>query len=134
MEIAQILRKAGLRATETRIAVFSFLHKKHLPLSIADIAAALPKIDTVTIYRTIATGKELGIIKEISLGDGVLTYEFAPDGHGHHHVVCTSCNKIEDVTSCNESLLARQALREVSGFAAITGHSLEFFGLCKKCI
>ncbi|MBX2866536.1 transcriptional repressor [Candidatus Kaiserbacteria bacterium] len=134
MDIVSLLRDSGLRATKSRIAVLSFLEQQRVPISISEIAEKLGAVvDPVTVYRIIDAAKGAGIVKEVNLGTGSISYELAPDGHGHHHVVCTSCHKIADVSSCHEELLSRDALKEARGFASITGHSLEFFGLCKSC-
>jgi len=134
MDITSLIQESGLRATKPRIAVLSFLHKQKHPVSIQDIAGHLDGIvDQVTVYRIIDAAKKIDLVKEIHFGTGSIFYELTPDGHGHHHVVCTSCHTIADVSSCHEALLSKDALKEAPEFASITGHSLEFFGLCKSC-
>jgi len=134
MQFSSLLQKAGLRATKSRIAILSFLEKQTKPVRIQEMVSALDgSVDSVTVYRVIHVCRDAGIVKEINLGNGSLSYELAPDGHGHHHVICTSCNTIEDIPSCPEKIITQDAVKKTPSFASISGHSLEFFGICKKC-
>ncbi len=83
-----------------------------------------------TAYRTLSTFVEAGFVRQVELSAGKAFYEIA--GEHHHHVVCTTCNRIEDVDVCLPDALSSTA-RKSSGFASIREHTLEFFGTCKRC-
>lgn len=126
------LRAFGYRATKPRVRLLSYLHTQGQPVGVVQIAKALRgAMDTVTIYRTLAAFQKSGLVREIYLGKGAPMYELA-DTHDHHHVVCTSCGKIEDV-ELEHADLERRALKQTASFSNISAHSLEFFGECKKC-
>lgn len=129
------IRKAGLRATKPRTLLLSYLRKLKRPQTVIEIAGGLKRsIDQVTVYRTIESFKKAGLVRELELGQGRPQYELADERNHHHHVVCTNCDKVQDFTGCDSDKLAGKALKQVKGFAEITGHSAEFFGLCNSCV
>jgi len=128
------LKKAGLRATRPRVLILDVLKKAAYPLSVQDVKKRLQgKVDTVTVYRTLEAFKLAGLAGHVDLQLGHSLYEFTEEKRDHHHVVCVSCNRIEDFTGCDYQPLARQALKQATGFSTIITHSLEFFGLCTQC-
>lgn len=132
---ADVIRKAGFRATKPRMALLHFLVGSKMPRSIKEIASALQRkdVDQVTVYRTVGTFKKAGFVREINLRGEHPRYELE-DEHDHHHVVCTKCKKVEDFTGCSADGLGRKVLRESHSFSKITGHSFEFYGLCDACV
>jgi Fur family ferric uptake transcriptional regulator len=80
------------------------------------------------------------MVYKLDFGDGRARYELAegPKGaHHHHHLVCTSCNKVIDYTDFIDEEV--ELLRETEkGLEAkynfkITNHLIQFYGLCDKC-
>lgn len=129
----EALRSVGQRVTPARLAVLSVLEKERRPLSVEKIILAIGEdaIDYVTAYRTVTMLKRAGLVRQIDFHHNHAHYELASLGD-HHHVVCTRCSKVADVSDCDLSSMVREALR-VSKFAEINQHSLEFFGICKEC-
>ena len=131
--IATQIRKAGVKATKQRVQVYGYLVKSRSPVSIQDIANALQgSIDTVTAYRVIDSFKKAGLVREVDLRQGRPLFEVTESDH--HHIVCTNCSRIEDFTGCHIDTIAEKALGQSQKFALINSHSLELFGLCKKCV
>ena len=132
-ETSVAIRTAGLRATTQRIALLSYLASQKHPVSVQRIADSVrPTIDVVTAYRNIGTFVTKGLARRIDIHEATPLFEIA-DEHDHHHVVCTSCKRVEDFEGCNAPSLAKTALSQVRTFASISAHSIELFGLCKKC-
>ena len=129
----EILHNAKQRVTPSRLAVLAVLEKEKRPLSVEKIIKSIGEknIDYVTAYRTITSLKKVGLLKQIDFQHNHAHYELASLGD-HHHVVCVQCDKVTDVEHCNIDAMQKNALRE-SDFQEITQHSLEFFGVCKKC-
>ncbi len=125
-----ILLNNKLRVTEPRLVMVKVLHSQSKPVS-AEYLIQKTQLDKVTVYRTLHTFVEHGLLREIDLRQGKLLYELA-DRPEHHHVVCTDCGVIEDVDACVFESLQSKVLRD-SGFAKVTDHAMEFFGLCKQC-
>ena len=129
--VTRILKENGQRFTSQKKEVFCTL--KHKPQTVLEILNSLTAknnlMDKTTIYRILMSFEELGLVREVNLGDREIRYELANNDH-HHHLVCEKCKSIEDVELCEDELL--KEVKKQSSFE-IKSHSLEFFGICKKC-
>lgn len=127
-----ILREHGCKVTPARVAVLDALSSATKPMSAAQILDVLgaKDYDQVTVYRTVQTLTDSGLLKKIDFQHGISYYELSSLGD-HHHAVCVNCQAVQDVDVCIDNL-ERNALKQ-SGFSSILRHSLEFFGLCKRC-
>ncbi|MDB5238093.1 MAG: ferric uptake regulator, Fur family [Candidatus Kaiserbacteria bacterium] len=136
VELAGIIRKAGFRATKPRLLVLAFLHGIEYPASIKEIITGIgrEKVDQVTVYRILEAFKAVGLVAQVDFQHGRAYYELKDAAHDHHHIVCTGCDRVEDFTGCDYDKLADKALSQTSGFAKVTNHSLELFGLCNTCV
>lgn len=129
---AHILRNRGFKATAGRVRLLALLAEESSPLPIADIKKKLhSKLNEVTLYRALEALAASGIVRRVDFKHRHAHYEFA-NTH-HHHLVCTSCETIEDVKPREEGALERRVLRQSEKFASIDSHALEFFGLCNNC-
>lgn len=126
------LKKAGLKVTPTRRVLLEQFSHDCAPMNAERLAASLAskKIHLVTIYRTLNSFVEKGILRQVPLRTDSIHYERAD--HHHHHIICTSCGTIEDIDACSASL-TKNALSTSKKFSAINDHSVEFFGICKTC-
>lgn len=129
------LHNAKLRVTPARLGVLAMLEQTDVPVDVSMIADYLKKqkiaADEVTVFRILNTFTDKGITKPIQLNEGKLRYEYAHKAK-HHHFFCEKCKTITDVEGCTVSGLERQ-IEETTG-GKVTRHSLEFFGLCRRCI
>jgi Fe2+ or Zn2+ uptake regulation protein len=130
--IVRLIREAGEKATKARIGLVAALMAERYPLSIKEISKKVKAPNQSTLYRSLKSLVAAGIVREAHLGADAVRYEMAAGRHHHHHIVCTSCGEIEDVDTCALEG-AVEGIRSKK-FAAVTGHSLEFFGLCKSCV
>ena len=73
----QILKEHDLRVTAPRLAVLKALSGAHPVVTMEEIhqKCGLKKIDFATVYRSIQTFLELGIVESVELGDGSIRYE-----------------------------------------------------------
>jgi Fe2+ or Zn2+ uptake regulation protein len=126
-----ILDKAGLKKTDSRIALLDFLSKNKKPLSVKDIVSKLSG-DKVTIYRILEAMTKKGLIRRVDTGERESQYEII-DNHDHHHVICLDCKKISDFLGCDADSLITRALKQVKDFKQITHHSFDLFGICNTC-
>ncbi len=89
----------------------------------------LPHISLGTVYRNLEILSEEGLTQKLALGGP--QKRFDGDTKKHYHVRCICCGRVDDVPM--EPLTSvEDALRGVSDYE-ITGHSLEFLGLCPHC-
>lgn len=132
-EFKQTLRKSNLKATPARMAILGALAAAKRPMSAQAIFDLLHRnLDRATVYRTIKSLKEKGIIVPIDLRHNHAHYELANRAE-HHHLICIKCGRIEDVRHCDIGELQSKVLRSSKHFSTITEHALEFYGICKKC-
>lgn len=128
-----ILYASRLKKTSGRLRILSFLSTQKKPIGIERIAKALRRhVDQVTVYRTMQTLEEAGIVRQVNLRHGHIDYELA--NSDHHHLVCTHCGATEDFSGCGADKLAQRALKKSRTFSSIDQHAIELFGTCKKCV
>ena len=129
------LKKTGERITPTREALLEIFCRHLKPQTSQELLLSLEKkgfkVNKTTIYRQLEVLTKVGLIKEINFADRAKHYELASDNH-HHHLVCQSCNKVEDVNLDNDLDKQEQTILKKNHFKVLQ-HSLEFFGLCGKC-
>lgn len=104
-----ILKQSGLSVTESRRKILDLFLETNGALAHADIekntAAAF---DRVTVYRTLQTFVEKGIIHQIPTIDNSILYALCKHNceQGHHHddhvhFICSNCDKticLDEVT------------------------------------
>ncbi len=87
----------------------------------------LPNISLGTVYRVLKELSQEGKIKEIIVNK---QSHFEGRTDFHHHFICKSCGKIEDV----ETPLCRYTCKKVEqkGYL-VEDIEYKFYGLCSKC-
>lgn len=133
-QYADMLRKAGFKATQSKVQLLAILAKSKKPLSVEGIRSEFENSspDLATIYRSIKEFLAAGLIKQINFQHGHGHYEFA-GLEDHHHFICSQCGKVEDIDNCDLDLIIKKAIKNSKNFGQVTGHSFELFGLCRKC-
>jgi Fur family transcriptional regulator, ferric uptake regulator len=131
-EINQILTSKGLKPSVARNLILGICIESDLPLDVDSVAQKMgTKAHLATIYRTLEKFVSVRILDRIDFQEGKFRYEYM-HGH-HHHAVCNSCGKVEDVVdSLTEVEAIESRIRKESGFK-VTKHALELFGICNKC-
>jgi len=127
------LKLSKLKSTSARLALLYVFEKNKKPLSVKDLAEKLNEtaVDTVTLYRNVESLENAGLLKKVLI-DGKQSYYELTSAEHHHHLICKSCGKITDISECGVTISGKNLLKNAD-FAKITDHSLEFFGICKKC-
>lgn len=132
--LARRLRESGLRLTPQRLAIYEALvsrddHPTARQLH-DDLAATLPSLSPATVYNTLQTLVDYGLIHELGdAGDGAIHYD--GDVEPHLNLVCTRCHRIDDLH--DPALLGvREDVAARSGYH-IHGARLVFYGLCPAC-
>ena len=136
--IGELLRARGLRRMPSRIAVMAVLEPVDGHLSVADIHQRILEVtpagtqppDLATVYRTVTTLVEQGVLHALTVEGGVSTYGLAE--RPHHHAVCTSCGTIIEVPAKRLSTALEHAI-EGSSFTLSEQAGLTLHGLCPDC-
>lgn len=132
-DLCGILRKVGLKATASRLAILAVIRRSRIPLSVQDIMERLGKrFDQATVYRFIKKLSRIGVIRQIDLRQNHARFEFS-ELDDHHHLMCTHCGRIENIMGCDIEKIYKTILYAINSFSEIRQHSLEFYGICVKC-
>lgn len=131
-EIIRALRSKGLRVTPQRFAVYAnLLARRDHPTAeqiLKQLNQEVPTLSQATVYLTLQTLSEVGLIREVLLEQGVCRYDanMAP----HHHFVCTSCSQIIDIPwDC----LAPINLSSLPPGFQVERYEVTFYGKCNQC-
>ncbi len=130
----KILREKKLKATKSRLAVLQVLESQRQPLDIEAIKTHLTdtRPNNVTLYRMMEDLSRVGIVRQIDLRQGRAFFEMMPL-EDHHHIVCASCNKIEDIHGCILVDEIERTIKKSKNFDSSIDHVFEIFALCKAC-
>lgn len=130
------LLAGGHRYTEQRRRLVDALVRAGRPRSIPELLAdtGLPQISA---YRNLASLEQAGVVRRVVTDEEHARFEPVEEltAH-HHHLICESCGRVEDVTipaaleSDVDRTLERVARR--AGFAKV-GHRLDLIGTCAAC-
>lgn len=133
-QLGSALRRNGYRLTGARRAILQALAESGGHVSADDLVElvreAEPGVGRMTVYRTLDLLHELNLIRPVYQGTGAAHYVLMEDGH-HHHLVCTACHRTIEFDDCVAHEISR-TLRDRFNFQ-ISGHLLEFYGLCPDC-
>lgn len=135
MEPLELLKKHKLSKTESRLGILELFLSSPGALAHADIEKLTSEAyDRVTVYRTLNSFVEKGLIHRIPTTDSAILYALCRDEcvQGHHHdnhvhFICTVCNK----ASCLEDVLV-PAVKLPGGFMPKTSN-MNVMGTCRDC-
>jgi Fur family ferric uptake transcriptional regulator len=129
------LRDNNLSVTNSRKKILQFFLEQPGALSHADIEKrSAGEFDRVTIYRTLQTFLEKGVIHSIPTADNATRYALCKDDckEGHHedhhvHFICSSCHH----TFCLDNVVTPSVKLPRGYFARHVEVVVE--GVCKDC-
>lgn len=136
--VEQRLSAEGVRFTQGRRSTVQALANMHGPRTVAEIHDRVgDAIPLSSLYRSLSVLKDAGVLSAQHGSDGVVRFELAEwfTGH-HHHLICTSCGTVVDITptadqeQAMEHLVKNMALE--AGFD-VSGHRFEIEGTCREC-
>ncbi len=133
--ISDILKRNQLSITESRQKILELFHQSASALAHADIEKLTgEQFDRVTIYRTLQTFVEKGIIHTIPSTDNAVYYALCRDecSAGHHkddhvHFICDDCG----TTYCLDHVIIPNIVLP-KGFLSKQTDVL-VSGICKNC-
>lgn len=137
-QIVARLHASDIRYTPGRRTVVQALSVADGPRSASDLHADLgEKIPLSSLYRSLSTLTDAGVLAPHHGSRGITRYELAEwlMGH-HHHLLCNICGAMHDIELPREQ---EHVLRDIASSASIgrdfvaTGHSLEIGGHCRTC-
>ena len=129
-----VCRQKGLKITPQRLEIFRELAStgEH-PTAEAlfnGIKARMPTVSLDTVYRTLNTLQEYGLVTRVEVLDERSRYDANLDRH--HHLVCLRCDTVQDLYWPDADRMPLPAVVEDWGNV----HQLhaELRGLCSACL
>jgi Fur family ferric uptake transcriptional regulator len=132
----QALAEAGYRRGGARSAIVALLDGQTCALSPAEAGELLRargrEVSRASVYRVIEQLDALGLLQRVEAGHGIVRYEPARQGPGHHHhLVCERCGRIEPFTDqALEQAISRLDARVPLRVAT---HEVVLRGACETC-
>lgn len=132
-DIEQKLLAKNTSPTSMRILVYELLEQQQVAMSLSDMERHFYKADRVTIYRTLKTFEEKGIvhsIQENNTSKYILCHDTCDSkmhNDSHLHFYCKVCQE----TTCKEEFILpsvsdqKYRIDEIKLFAK---------GVCEKCL
>jgi Fe2+ or Zn2+ uptake regulation protein len=132
-EPVALLRDAGLRVTDTRVAVIAALHV--LPHSGVDaildsVEPSLPATSRQSVHNVLTDLVAAGLARRIEPAGQPGLYELRV-GDNHHHIVCQNCGAVADV-DCVTGHAPCLTPQETKGFD-LAEAEVTFWGTCSDC-
>jgi Fur family ferric uptake transcriptional regulator len=129
----EFLRREGKNVTPERLYILDEVLGQSCHFKIEDIifkmANSKQPVSRATVYRSIKTIEEAGLIKYLRSINDEKIYEVVKEHHDH--MICEKCGKI--IEFHNSKLEALQdSICESHGFAP-QRHTMKIFGICAEC-
>lgn len=127
-----LLRARGLRVTEPRVAVLSYLASTDRHPTAEEVESAVnadrPILSRASVYNVLHSLARAGLVSGMAVLDGPVRYDahVAP----HHHLVCRTCSRVEDVPWEDFGVAERGVLPDGR---AVRTLSLTLDGVCSGC-
>lgn len=100
-ELENILIAKQISPTAMRLLVLDYLLKQKAAIGLSDLEQEFERSDRVTLYRTLKTFEEKGLVHNIKDGSEAVKYALCQGGceagiHNdlHLHFYCTVCKKL----------------------------------------
>ncbi len=132
-ELRKVFEEAGLRLTHQRIMIYNAIMdaKDHPSAEVLyeRLKEDAPTISLDTVYRTLSTLEQLGLIRRVQVFDYI---RFEPDLSMHHHFVCKICKKIIDFKWPEFDTIPLP--KELANYGKVVDQVVEIRGVCKECL
>lgn len=132
--LERVCRKAGLRVTHQRLMIYRELsecidHPSAETLH-RRMQKKMPTLSPDTIYRTLATFEEYGLITRVQTVEQQARFE--AEMNPHHHLICSRCKEIIDFRwkGFDDSKLPDM----IEGWGKIRSKNVVLHGICNKCM
>lgn len=93
------LKSTAIRPTAMRLLVLEKLTEQQTAVSLSEMEAGFEQVDRVTLYRTLKTFEEKGLVHQIIDGGGLTKYALCQEDCTcamedlHVHFYCNSCKE-----------------------------------------
>ncbi|MEW6736343.1 MAG: Fur family transcriptional regulator [Acidobacteriota bacterium] len=131
-KVEELAQQRGLKMTPQRRIIVEYLQAaKHHPTAEEVLKAVnrkFPMTSRATVYNTLNWLKTAGLIREL-FEEGAVRFD--PNTAQHHHFICRTCGKIEDV-ECH--LISNVQICKLPGQHKVEEFEVTLKGLCSTCL
>lgn len=128
-----IFKEKNLKLTPQRYAIYKYLRStKSHPSAEAiyeNLKTDYPTMSLATVYKTLKTFIELGLVKELNVGEDNFRYDANTESHSH--IMCLACSKVDDIEAPDFNFLNKE-VEKITSYD-VEQHQLYFYGLCPEC-
>jgi len=132
--LEKAFKTSGLRMTHQRLEIYRELARaKDHPSAEAifrRVQSRVPTISLDTVYRTLATFEDSGLIARVQVSDD--HGRFDGDVSPHHHLICIRCKRIADFGW--ESFDGAELPESAVNWGRVTDKNVVVRGICKACL
>lgn len=133
-EIPERIASGGRRLTRQRVIVAEALAAARRALSAQQlyerIKTSHPTLGRATVYRALEAQVQDGMASRFER-DGHTSAYVACDAEHHHHLVCTRCQRVEDLDEIVVAPLLSSVGRRHD--FKVDHAALDFYGVCGTC-
>jgi Fur family transcriptional regulator, peroxide stress response regulator len=126
-------RRANLKITHQRLEIFRELAKAidhpSAETLYKRLQEKLPTLSLDTVYRTLATFEDNGLISRVETVKSQARFE--AEMSEHHHLICSKCGKITDFEWT--SFRGVDLPDEISHWGSINKKNVILRGICNQC-
>lgn len=131
--ILELLSDGGGRRTAARQAIVEAILAAGSHVTADEIARRVqrrfPSVNISTVYRTLDSLEELGVIDHVHLGHGRAVYHLTDEEH--EHLVCESCESVIELPAAKLQPFIKSIERD-HGFEIDRRH-FAIVGVCESC-
>jgi Fur family ferric uptake transcriptional regulator len=134
-QLAEEMRTRGFRVTPQRAVILETVAHMQGHIAVQEVfehaGDRLPGLNIATVYRTLETMEEAGLVDKLIVSSGTDRYSLRDSTHPHGHLVCECCGAIVE--------LGPEVLQEVAQTVEeATGHQIDHAhltlpGMCQAC-
>jgi Fur family transcriptional regulator, ferric uptake regulator len=131
------LRRTRQRYTLGRRQLVQLLIDAGRPVTIPELHDLGSRQSQSSLYRNLATLEQCAVVRRLASTDDVARYELTEElSEHHHHLVCSTCGRLEDVVlsaHIEKALVeAAEEARRQADFD-VDSHRVELVGTCATC-
>jgi Fur family ferric uptake transcriptional regulator len=133
-KLTEYLTARKCRKTPERYAILDIIYSSSQHFNMDTLSEAMNKqhfhVSRATLYNTMQLLLECNLVLRHQFGKNLSFYERAYNNEFHHHLICTSCNKVREYR--NAELKAMIQNKKIKQFTP-SYYNLYIYGLCNTC-
>jgi Fur family peroxide stress response transcriptional regulator len=130
--ITETMKAKGLRITPQRFSVYANLLGRYDHPTVdqiwGDLNQEFSMSSKATVYSTLTALKEVGLVREVLLEDGISRFD--ANVQEHHHFFCLNCKAIEDLAW---EVFRPPLVNLLRAGLKVTAYESTIYGLCDRC-